>query len=524
MFIKQFFRLDLRRLILLLAFSTAAITLINGLNASYQVQRQLLIDQTLESNQVYASKLATSTENFLRSAQQQFAFGAAELSPLMDNQELLSHTADRLRRQTDSFNSIIIVDHTGHVLATSPETLKILGEQLASPGAQQALELKKPLISAPYISVSNNLLVFISHPIFSPTGEYLGYLGGSLYLKERSILNELLGIHYYEDGSYLYAVDQNRRLLYHPDATRIGQQVDNNPVIEDVISGHEGTQLVKNSAGIDMLAGYAPIKIANWGVVAQRPLEATLAPLDSQMRAVIDHILPLGLITLLLIWWLARLISRPLWQLADNAQNMDEPLTPARIQGIRSWYFESAELKQAMLVGVNLLHTRLGQLKTEAQTDALTGLLNRRGTEMALQLLQRNATPFSILALDIDHFKRVNDTYGHDCGDRVLQSLARLMQTSTRKSDYHCRVGGEEFLILLPETPLYTAREMAERLRLCVAGAQMPEAGHIQISIGIAEWSTPEDDPTDSLKHADQALYQAKRNGRNRCEVYDTSP
>lgn len=520
MFIKNFFRLDLRRLILLLAFATAAVTLINGLNASYQVQRQLLIDQTLENNQVYASKLATSTENFLRAAQQQFAFSAAELSAQLDNPELLQQTADRLRNQTDSFNSIVIVAHTGQVLATSPETLRILGEQLASPGAIQALREQKPLISAPYISAANNLLVFISHPIFSPSGQYQGYVGGSLYLKERSILNDLLGTHYYEDGSYLYVVDHNRRLLYHPDAGRIGSQVNGNSVIEAVISGENGTQQLPNSQGTEMLAGYAPIRIANWGVVAQRPLEATLAPLNSQMRVVINHTLPLALITLLLIWWLARLISRPLWQLADNAQALDHPCTAKRIQRVHSWYFESAELKRAMLLGVNLLHTRIGKLKSDAQTDPLTGLNNRRGSEITLDLLQHDGIPFSVLAIDIDHFKRVNDTYGHDSGDLVLQALAQLMRSCTRKEDLPCRMGGEEFIILLPNAQLSTAKELAERLRQQVADTEMPDVGRITISIGIAEWPLQAHEPAQVLKYADKALYKAKENGRNRCEIY----
>lgn len=520
MSLKTLFRLDLRRLILLLAFTTAAITLINGLNASYQVQRQLLIDQTLENNQVYASKLATSTENFLRSAQQQLAFGAAEISPHLNDQAILQQEAERLRLQTDSFNSVVIVGHDGKVLATSPETLQILGEQLQSPGAQQALQEKKPLISAPYMSAANNLLVFISHPLFSASGQYLGYIGGSLYLKERSILNDLLGTHFYEDGSYLYVVDQNRRLLYHPNPRRIGTLVEGNPMIDDVIHGNEGICQAKNSQGVEMLAGYAPIGLAHWGVIAQRPVSDTLKPLNSQMRSVIDHTLPLALTTLLLIWWLARLISRPLWQLADNAQSMDEATTPTRIQNIRSWYFESSELKRAMLIGVNLLHTRLGQLTNEAQTDPLTGLNNRRGTEMILSALQHEAIPFSVLAIDIDHFKRVNDTYGHDCGDQVLQALAGLMRRCTRKDDHPCRVGGEEFLILLPNANLHTAGELAERLRRQVAAAEMPTAGHISISIGIAEWPLQALEPSQVLKYADKALYRAKENGRNRCEVY----
>ncbi|MEI5579260.1 hypothetical protein WB472_46895, partial [Streptomyces brasiliscabiei] len=90
------------------------------------------------------------------------------------------------------------------------------------------------MISEPYISAANNLIIFISHPLFASDGRYLGYVGGSIYLKHASILNDLLQVHFHKDGSYLYVVDKNRRLLYHPNTSRIGEQVYNNEVIEAV--------------------------------------------------------------------------------------------------------------------------------------------------------------------------------------------------------------------------------------------------------------------------------------------------
>ncbi|PSL13176.1 diguanylate cyclase (GGDEF)-like protein [Marinobacterium halophilum] len=521
--IKAFFRLDLRRLILLLAFATAAITLINGLYASYKVQRQLLIDQALENNFVYASKLAASTDNFLDAAQQQLAYSAMEITSQLHDESMLFQTAERLRKQTDSFNSVVIVDASGMVLATSPDTLQLQGEQLASPGALQALKEQRPLISAPYISAVGNLLVSISQPLFSTTGEYLGYIGGSLYLQKRSILNDLLGKHYYQDGSYIYVVDQNKRLLYHPQPDRVGNIVYNNTVIDAVTQGKSGTGRLHNSTGLEILAGYAPINNAGWGVVAQSPLSSTLTPLNTLMRTVVDHTLPLALITLLLIWWLARLISRPLWQLADSAQSMDESGSPNRIQDVRSWYFESSELKRAMLIGVSLLHNRMGKLQLDAQTDPLTGLSNRRGAENTLTLLKHEHTPFSILAIDIDHFKRVNDTYGHDCGDLALKSLALLMRACTRKDDQVCRMGGEEFLIILPNTNEQVALELAERLRLKVQNTEIEPIGKITVSIGIAGWNDQKVDTAYTLKAADKALYKAKAGGRNRCEGHHSA-
>lgn len=519
--VKKIFRLDLRRLILILAFTTAAITLINGLHASYQVQRQLLIDQTLNSNRYYALKLAATTEKFFRTAQQQLKYSADEISARMDNPELLEQVANRLHIQTDSFNSVVIVDHSGKVLATSPD-LHLTGSHLDSPGAIQALREQKPLISAPYLSNANNFLVVISYPIFSPDGTYLGYLGGSIYLKEQSILNELMGTHFYENESHLYVVDQNQRIIYHPDASRVGSQIVGNPAIDAVLAGESGARQIRNSRGTSMLAGYAPIGISHWGIVAQRPLESTLTSLNTQLLAIINHTLPLALITLLLIWWLARLISRPLWKLAASAQTLDQPDTLKRIQNVHSWYFESSELKHAMLLGGNLLHTRIGELKNDALTDTLTGLGNRRSAELSLRAMQEHSIPFSVLAIDIDHFKQVNDTFGHDSGDRALKALAQIIHSCTRKEDHSCRTGGEEFIILLPHANLNMALGLAERLRQKVADTNLPDIGHITISIGITEWPLQAETTDQLLKNADLALYSAKEKGRNRCEIYST--
>ena len=513
--------LTLNRLILLLSFSAAMLTLINSFYASYEVQKKQLIKHELDSNFAYATKLASTTNNFLKAAQQQIAFAADELRGHLQDEAYLLHQADRLRLQTDSFNSVVIADHNGQVLATSPNTLEIIGERLTSDGAKEALQEKKPLISPPYISATGRLLVFISHPLFDVKGNYQGYIGGTLYLKERSILNDLLATHYYKDGSYIYVVDANRRLIYHPDQNRLGQVVGENQVISQVLEGHAGALTVTNSKGIQMLAGFAPIGLAQWGVVAQRPVEDTLASLNDLMAEVFYRSLPLAIVIFLTIWMLSRLIARPLKQLAQSARTMDQPNTYHHLRMIRSWYFESSELKQAMLKGFTLLQHQIGQLRHAASTDPLTGAYNRRSLELSLGELQQNSKPFSILALDIDHFKRVNDRFGHEAGDKALVSLSRKMAELSREQDIIARTGGEEFVLVLPETPQDEAQKIAESLRSSVAEMTLAQIGSIQISIGISCYTHHSQTPEQVLKQADQALYTAKRQGRNQCVVFE---
>jgi two-component system, cell cycle response regulator len=160
-----------------------------------------------------------------------------------------------------------------------------------------------------------------------------------------------------------------------------------------------------------------------------------------------------------------------------------------------------------------------------AITDGLTGLFNRRYMETHLgTLVEQSAErgkPITVLVLDIDYFKAINDSYGHDAGDDVLREFALRMRKATRNIDLACRYGGEEFVIVMPETDMAVATMVAERLRRRIASepfAIQQGARHLEvtISIGIAALSAADDNAATILKRADRALYRAKRDGRNR--------
>lgn len=161
-------------------------------------------------------------------------------------------------------------------------------------------------------------------------------------------------------------------------------------------------------------------------------------------------------------------------------------------------------------------------LKIASTQDPLTGLFNRRLMLERLKaeeaLAKRRQTPFSIAMIDIDHFKRINDEFGHDVGDTVLVQFALALTGALRAYDICARWGGEEFLVLLPETSGPEALEIANRLRILIEELQipaMPAAMPLSVSIGLAQHD-PESDTTRTMKRADDALYQAKRSGRNR--------
>ncbi|HEY9103711.1 sensor domain-containing diguanylate cyclase, partial [Chitinimonas sp.] len=512
-------KIDLRRLILLLALGSVVLTLANTFYASYLVQRDLLIANTLEANRVYAAKLSEATETYLAGTIQQLAYSAQRLPALLAQPDALQQEADRLHGQTHSFNSVAVIDAKGKILATSPGTLHIVGTTTASPGAQAALKARAPLISPPYRSVTGRLILFISHPIFAADGTFLGYVGGSIYLHETNILHTLLGEHFYRDGSYVYVVDQSGRLIYHKTPQRIGELINRNSVVQAVIRGENGSQRVVNTQGTDMLAGYAFMKSTGWGVIAQRPTEVTLADLQRLMWVTLRNSLPLLGLSLLFIWWLSKLIARPLWQLARSAEQLDEQGTQEAIAGVRSWYFEASQLKRAMLRGLSLVNRRINRLSHETLTDALTGLSNRRGMDAALAVLQAEEQAFAVIAIDLDHFKQVNDRYGHDTGDQILKQLAELMRRNSRHGDTLARPGGEEFMMLLPGATMDTAQQVAQRLRLAMASQDNVTGNEVTISLGVAHWPSSDDDLATVIRKADIALYEAKHQGRNRVAV-----
>ena len=166
------------------------------------------------------------------------------------------------------------------------------------------------------------------------------------------------------------------------------------------------------------------------------------------------------------------------------------------------------------------------QLSIEAAiTDALTGLHNRRYMESHLGTLVEQAAssgkPLCVLVLDIDHFKAINDTFGHAAGDEVLREFSRRLKKAVRGIDLACRYGGEEFVVVMPDTDIGVAGTVAERLRRRIACEPFPinqtsRAVEATISIGIAAMQSCDDTAAEIVRRADQALYRAKRDGRNR--------
>lgn len=157
-----------------------------------------------------------------------------------------------------------------------------------------------------------------------------------------------------------------------------------------------------------------------------------------------------------------------------------------------------------------------------ATTDSLTGIANRREfvriLEGEVDRARRYGVPLSLAMYDLDNFKRVNDTFGHDAGDYVLQAVIRLVKENIRASDVAARWGGEEFMVLMPQSDIQAAKNAAEKLRLAIAGHRFDKLDKLTVSFGVTAFEL-QDDLNSLLKRVDDALYRAKELGRNRVEI-----
>ena len=192
------------------------------------------------------------------------------------------------------------------------------------------------------------------------------------------------------------------------------------------------------------------------------------------------------------------------------------------------WFLESFAAVNLLSLGLILMISQRLQLELDRQAsyDGLTGTLNRRAFERAAagewSRAVRHDQPLSVLVLDLDRFKQLNDTHGHDAGDVWLKSFAELCRGLLRREDLLCRYGGEEFIALLPQTSLEQAMQAAERIRRSVEGMSIAHNGTdiaVTVSIRVAAWNETVTDLKTMIATADRALYRAKDTGRNRVEA-----
>ncbi|MFC7207559.1 GGDEF domain-containing protein [Comamonas endophytica] len=274
-----------------------------------------------------------------------------------------------------------------------------------------------------------------------------------------------------------------------------------------------------------------------WYVVVRQPTATAFAGADSIVSRALAGGLVAALLSALIASLAARRLSEDLNSLSRAALHIEAgtpgavvPLTHStrEVQRLSSTLGHMTrrllEMNEAMeeVVRQRTLELRYANQELErlASSDPLTGLLNRRGFDarlaQALALAQRSSLPMSVITIDVDHFKQVNDTHGHEIGDQVLRSLAQQLRSRLRASDVVARLGGEEFIVLLPETTLAQAQQLAEELVRAVRDQPQDPVGSVTVSAGLSALRPGDADACAMLRRSDEALYAAKTAGRNR--------
>ncbi|RED64052.1 sensor domain-containing diguanylate cyclase [Cohnella lupini] len=516
--IKRGFKL--RSTVNAIVFATVLATLTISSVVAYRSEKQSLTRTTLQLNQVYGDKMSDTVNDLFVNLKQSLAVTGDFLATDMGRTDLHDQLI-LFRRSHSSFNSVFIIDKDGFVLDGSNTDSNAKKNKITSDGITQALQVQQPLISEPYISATNKLIVMVSYPLFDPEGKYVGFIGGSIRLHETNIFQTVLGNKSYQsNGSYAYVVSSTGLLLYHPDESRIGEKVVGNPIVDKVLAGQSGTGHVVNSKGLSMLASYSFVKEGGWGIVAQTPEEVVLSASRELVFKIVLYMLPAMLAFMILIYWVIGKLSAPLSKLATFASQ----LSPSNSGGdeppvIHAFNYEANELHKAIGRAVRHFRYQFDNVSMEAQTDPLTGLYNRRMMDRFVKNWIAQSVPFSIMVMDLDNFKRVNDTYGHDKGDEVLKFLAISIRRLLSEASVCCRFGGEEFVVLIPNENFENALCEAEKIREFMAETSSPTGDKVTLSIGLAHYPGFASNAEQLFHIADEALYRAKRLGRNRVEI-----
>lgn len=508
-------RLSIRVVVLSLLVFAMMGTFIGSLISSVIVNKKNLENNYLIENQFYAQKLADTTDHLFSEMLQNLKTEAEDPVYLSNKREAIGEKLQALVRSTNFFNSVFFSDQTGHLVNVAPDISKS-GAILSSDGPQEAIKRKIPLISEPYMGIIGKMMILISVPVFDENHEYVGFLGGTIYLHENNSLKAILGQQpQHKNDSYVFVVDTQGNIIYHPNPERINDNVIENKMVQRVIKGERGHQVVVNTQGVEMLAGYAPLKSASkWGIISQTPSETTLKPTIEVVKRTSLITIPFILFVFFISLLLLKKIVHPIRELATYAKRITEK-QPGSPPHIPDKLFELVDLKNTILIAVDYYEKKVDKAENKSLIDPLTNLYNRRALDRTIVDL----SSYSIILFDLDRFKEVNDRYGHQVGDEVLLFLTDVVRRVMRTQDSCIRLGGDEFLIILPETDVTDAVKIAEALMLLLESSISPTGKTISISIGVGHYPSMAKNFSDLYKLTDEAQYAAKQGEQDKIVV-----
>jgi diguanylate cyclase (GGDEF)-like protein len=461
---------------------------------------------------------------------------------LIDVKKLFGNYLEKVETE---FESIFFADINGKVLidATDENPMLYVGDRSYF---VQAMNGENYISEVVLSRKDGNPIFIISSPVYSEDDEIIGAVFGGIPLSRLSSLFTTFRSGY---SGETFLVDNRGLMLTESRFTKEfverglikettqNEFIVNTPAVTNVINGKSGFKEYTNCRDKYVMAAYQWLPDLNWGLVVEIEKEEIMGNWINQIIAVIVVIF---LIMILVIGPLSRYMAgkivAPLLSLTERL----DFFTVNYKSDVLSWtaletfvYQEVERLSQSFYSMAEKLGQLMENLETQAQHDALTGLANRhyfsKRSLQIVELTQRNNRECSMIFLDIDEFKIVNDTYGHSVGDTVLVHIARLLERSIRFSDVIGRFGGDEFTIILPDTNIKGAKYFAERIRTQIDETPLQideDILHITVSIGVAVYYgtnariNRQEVLENLINRADTAMYKAKTKSRNRVE-YD---
>jgi diguanylate cyclase (GGDEF)-like protein len=512
-----------------------------------------LVNSSLAS---IASNTADRLDRFMAVRQQEINL-FSQLQPLQklwNDPTELRHALEQLQETFADFAWIGFADRNGKVVASTGGLLQ--GASVAArPWFKEGLQrmavgdVHEAVLLASLLAQRTNAepyrFVDIAVPVRNSEGELVGVLGGHLNWDWASRLTKEVEEKDGGTDTRLSVVDKNGIVLVGAKKGTVRFSGDD---LANILKTRQGA-FVEPSGNQRMLTafyvgtGHREYQGLNWIVTASQPASVALAAAMWSAQIIIGLGILIALIGLSLAVFVSKRIARPILAITQEADRIGRTLGPTMLAR-QSGSLEVVQLTRtlrSLLRRIGLAEERtkeaelratenamqfqddLVKLRQLADTDFLTGLMNRRAflavADDALQFCRRYKRSMATLMIDIDHFKKINDTHGHAAGDDAIKQIAEVIRQSIRTTDKAARFGGEEFVVLLREIDQSTAMLLAERIRRSIEESVVRHGAApipVTVSIGLALFAENDRDVQDMIERADQGLYTAKNTGRNR--------
>ncbi len=419
-----------------------------------------------------------------------------------------------VRARVADYEELQLVDAKGGLVASSARRA---GPVRLPEGWAKAFESSRSLVSEPYWDErAQKMIVILGVPVLQANDRLSGALVARTNFSEPT---QVLRRFSARSAGHAYLATARGTLIADSRNGPAGRKtMDLAPEVTNRLLAAEG-EVVEHYGvdGVEVLGSAQRLSQAAWFAVADMPV-ADAYRQANRLRNVAFLVIGILLVIIAVVaYWLSALIARPLGRLTSAAAQVSAGDLPAGLS--TGGGGEVGYLTQVFNTMVESLRKHHDELERLSTTDTLTGLSNRRHLMDLLSLemdrAKRAGQAFSILMLDVDHFKKYNDSHGHQAGDEVLARVSAVLRDSIRPYDCAARYGGEEFLVMLSATSLDRARESAERIRKQVRAEQF-DGGSVTLSIGVAEYPSQGNTAESVIGQADAALYEAKRAGRDR--------